>query len=114
MIGRWILCLACFAGLVSPSADAQRASSVTIRVSTDGQNCIVYTQQMRCDAVGQYLRDDRHLPFSQLISVFPDGTGKSSQARGMKVRRQLAKGGYSKVIVVAFLTEPGTAPNTSP
>ena len=34
-----------------------------IYVAPDGQNCIVYTQQMRCDAVGVYLRDNRQVPW---------------------------------------------------
>ena len=116
MISRWSPCLACFAALVSAAAIGQQSNFVTVRVLTDGQNCIVDTQQMRCDAVGAFLRDDRHLPFSQPVSVTADGTGDASRARGLKTAQYLKKVGYSKVavVIVGFLTEPGAASSTRP
>jgi hypothetical protein len=111
MIGRWNRCLVCLAASVSAIAAAQTPSLVTVRVLTDGQNCIVYTRQMRCDAVGAYLRDNRRVPLSQPINVSPDGAGYSSQAQGVKVGRHLKMVGYSNVIVVTFITEPGAAPS---
>jgi hypothetical protein len=114
MIGRWNRCLICFAAFVSALAAAQTPGLVTIRVLTDGQNCIVYTQQMPCHAVGAYLRDNRLLPLSQPINVSPDGDGYASQARGVQVGRYLKRVGYSKIVAVAFITEPGAARATSP
>ena len=113
MIIRWNRYFACLAALVSTAA-AQEASLVTVHVLIDGESCIVYTQQMRCDAVGSYLRDDKHLAFSQPISVTADGTGEHSRAQALKTAKYLTTVGYSKVLVVGFLTEPGTASSTSP
>jgi len=114
MVNGRVWLLACVAALVSTTAEAQESEPITVRVLFDGHNCIVYTMQMRCDAVGVYLRDNRHLAFSQPINVFPDGTGDDSRTRGLKTRDYLAKVGYSKIVVVGFLTEPGAAPSTSP
>jgi hypothetical protein len=112
MISRWSWHFACLAALVSTAA-AQGTSLVTVHVLIDGENCIVYTQQMRCDAVGAYLPDDRHLAFSQSISVTADGTGDHSRAQAPKTAKYLATVGYSKVLVVGFLTEPGATSSTS-
>ena len=60
------------------------------------------------------LTDNRHLAFSQPIKVFPDGTGDDSRTRGLKTRDYLAQVGYSKIVVVGFLTEPGGTPSKSP
>jgi hypothetical protein len=114
MVNGRVWLFAYIAALVSVTTDAQESVPITVRVLSDGQNCIVYTQQMRCDAVGFYLRDNRHLAFSQPINVFPDGTGDDSLTRGLKTRDDLAKVGYSKIVVVGFLTEPGAAHSTSP
>lgn len=112
MIGRWNGCLVCFAAIAGAVACTQRSNSVVVRVLTDGQNCIAYAQRMQCDAVGAYLRDNRRLPFSQPIAVLPDGDGSAADARGRKAMQNLAKVGYSRVMVVAFLTEPGTKPTS--
>jgi hypothetical protein len=114
MIGRRVCVLAGLAALLSIKVHAQGSKSVTVRVLTDGQNCIVYTQKMSCDAVPAFLRDNRHLDFSQPISVIPDGNGEDSRARGLKTSRYLTQAGYSKVVVVDFLTEPGSASSTRP
>ena len=113
MTSRWSLHLACLAALVSAAA-AQETSVVTVHVLIDGKNCIVYIQQMRCDAVGAYLRDDKHLTFSQPISVTADGTGDHSRARALKTAKYFTTVGYSKVLVVGFLTEPDASSSASP
>ena len=113
MISRWSRHFACLAALVSTTV-AQEASLVTVHVLIDGENCIVYTQQMRCDAVGAHLRDDRHLAFSQPISVTADGTGDHSRAQALKTAKYLRTVGYSNVLIVGFLTEPSAASSTSP
>lgn len=114
MINGRVWLLACISALVSTTADAQESVPITVRVLSDGQSCIVYTKRMRCDAVGVYLRDNRHLAFSQPINVLPDGSGGDSRTRGLKTRDYLARVGYSKIVVVGFLTEPGGTPSTSP
>jgi len=48
------------------------------------------------------------------FSVTADGTGDASRARGLKTGRYLKKMGYSKVLIVGFLTAPGTALDTRP
>ena len=113
MISRWSRHFACLAALVSTTV-AQEASLVTVHVLIDGENCIVYTQQMRCDAVGAYLRDDKHLAFSQPISITADGTGDHSRAQALKTAKYLRTVGYSNVLIVGFLTEPSAASSTSP
>jgi hypothetical protein len=74
----------------------------------------VYTQRMRSDAVGAFLRDDRHFAFSEPINITTDGTGEDSRARGLKIRDYLAKVGYPKIAVVSFITESGSASENKP
>jgi len=44
----------CVAVVASTAAIGQPPSSVTVRVLTDGKNCIVNAQQMPCFAVGAF------------------------------------------------------------
>jgi hypothetical protein len=89
-----------------PSGDV---SSVHVSVLTDGRNCIVDTQQMRCDAVPVYLKDDRHIALSETVVVGPEGTGKAEVARADGVRWKIKAAGYSDVWTIGFLTSPDHA-----
>ena len=60
MVNGRVWLLTCVAALVSTTADAQESVPIIVRVLSNGQSCIVYTQKMRCDAVGLYLRDNRN------------------------------------------------------
>jgi hypothetical protein len=109
VISRSLWSLVC-AAVVGTSACGQTPSNfVEVRVLTDGQNCIVYTQKMHCDAVGAYLKDNRHLPFSQSILLGLDGRGDAARARGQKAGHSLSEVGYSNVMSVGFITEPRAA-----
>jgi hypothetical protein len=114
MISRPAWQLACLAALLTSTTDAHGPKSVTVHVLTDGQHCTVYSQQMRCDALGAYLRDHRRVAFSQAINIIVDGTGEDSRARGLRTRDYLTKIGYSKIVVVGFITEPSSPANASP
>jgi hypothetical protein len=99
---------------VSTIAIGQTGDSVEVRVLDDGQHCMVFEQQLACDAIGAYLKDARHLPFSQPILVNVDGVGDASHAGGLKTGQSLNAAGYSDVYVVGFLTEPRSSSDTSP
>jgi hypothetical protein len=106
-IGRLSWWLVGFAALVSGCSKEEKVDFVTVRVLTDGQNCIVFSQQIRCDAVASYLKDNRHLPLSHDLLVMPEGAGRASLARGNDTKESLAALGYTQVMMVGFLTEPG-------
>jgi hypothetical protein len=86
---------------------------IHVRVLTDGRSCIVDAQQMRCDGVAAYLKDDRHTDLSESVLVGPDGTGKAAIARADEVRWSLKAAGYSDVWTIGFLTSPDH-PNPDP
>jgi hypothetical protein len=68
---------------------------------------------MPCEAVAAYLRDERHESVTQYINLIIDGTNNSRE-RGQHVRDLIAKAGYTKIIVVGFITEPNQIPGTRP
>lgn len=86
---------------------------VHVRVLTDGRNCIVDAQQMHCDVVAAYLKNDQHLPLSESVLVDSDGTGRAAIARGETVRGNLRAAGYSDILSIGFLTSPDH-PNPDP
>lgn len=98
-----------FAVLVSTCAIGQKTDFVKVRVLTDGQNCVVFEQQMDCDSVGTYLKDTRHLPFSRSILVDLD-VGEGSRAGGLKVGQSLKAAGFSHFYTVGFITDPRSDP----
>ncbi len=91
--------------LVCMSAFANEESPIEVRVLADGEQCVVNDRQIRCDAVGKYLRDPLRVALDHPISVFVDGT-KQSEARGRRVGDLIHGAGYSKIVTVGFLTEP--------
>jgi biopolymer transport protein ExbD len=93
--------------------DLKQPTRIDVRVFADGDNCSVHQRQMRCEAVGAYLRDERHEAVTQYINLTVDGTGNSRE-RGQHVRDLIAKAGYTKIIVVGFITEPHQSPDTRP
>jgi len=114
MISRSVGHLTILAVLLTSAAHAQEGKPVTVRVLVDGQHCIVYSEKMRCDAVGTYLRDGRHVALSQPLDVIVDGNGDDSRAKGLKIRNYLTKVGYSKIAVVGVISEPGSTVNVIP
>lgn len=89
---------------------ATAADPIDVRVLADGQQCVVRGQQIRCDALGPYLRDTLQAPHDHLIRVFVDGTERS-QERGQLIRDLARSAGYRRIITVGFITEPGQGKN---
>jgi hypothetical protein len=85
---------------------AGAGDSVEVRVLIDGQQCVVSHEPIRCDDVGSYLRATLHTTPSQLIGVSVDGTAHS-QERGHRIAQLIRSAGYTHVITVAFISEPG-------
>ena len=102
-------CIALAAVTYTTEACAGEPSPVDVHVLPDGENCTVYGQQMRCDSIGPYLRDARRVPFDRPIFILIDGTHDSG-ARGRRAAELIAKTGYSKIVRVGFITEPGKDP----
>jgi hypothetical protein len=101
------------AAVVYASAYSQEPTRIDVQVLADGENCSIYQRQIRCEAIGEYLRDERHVPANQYITIIVEGT-KNSQARGRHVRELIAKAGYSKIVLVGFITEPDHGTGTRP
>lgn len=101
------------AAVVYASAYPQESTRINVRILADGENCSVYQRQIRCENIGPYLREQRHIPVTQYITLVVDGTN-NSQVRGQHVRDLIAKAGYSKIIVVGFITEPGQSTDGRP
>jgi hypothetical protein len=97
------------AATCAAAASASEQSPVDVHVLPDGENCSVYGQQMRCDSIGSYLRDARGVPFDRPIFLMIEGT-QDSEARGRRVAELIARTGYSKLVRVGFITEPGKRP----
>jgi hypothetical protein len=109
MIGRvfW------FAALVTTSAVAKKTDFVRVRALTDGRSCIVFDQQLACDAVGAYLKDTRHVPLSRAFLVDLVG-GQPSMAAALKAGHSLEAAGYSDIFRVGFITEPRSSSDAKP
>lgn len=88
------------------STFAEEPGRIDVRVLTDGRQCVVHDRQMACDAVGPYLRDTLRIAQDHFIGVFVDGTERS-QERGKGVSELIRSAGYSRIVRVGFITEPG-------
>jgi hypothetical protein len=93
--------------------DLHGSTRIDVRVLADRESCSVNQQQMRCEAVGAYLRDERHVSVTQYINLTVDGTD-NSQARGRHARDLIAAAGYTKIIAVGFISEPSQSTDAKP
>jgi hypothetical protein len=64
----WLALLAC--SLYS----AEDAHHATVRVRPDGVHCQIQRQEMSCDQAGRFLWESLHVPTSELIGIFVEGT----------------------------------------
>lgn len=60
---------------------------------------------MRCDDVGEYLRDKLRLPSDAPVAINIDGT-MQSESRGKRIAAILHDAGFRRVATVGFITEP--------
>jgi len=79
---------------------------VDVRVEGDGSDWIVDGQEMHCDVVAGYLKNDRHINLSEAVLVGPVETGNAAVRRADAVRWKLKAAGYSDVWTIGFLTSP--------
>jgi len=80
--------------------------SITVRVLADGQRCVVSNYDISCKDIGRYLRETLQIARDRPVSIQVDGTERSED-RGHRVRELVRAAGYSRVISVGFITEPG-------
>jgi hypothetical protein len=90
--------------LICMSALADDRNRIRVKVLSDGEQCVVNDQPMRCDLVGNHLRNALRVPVDRIVSIEVEGA-QQSEGRGRRVRDILRDAGYSHVMVVAFFTD---------
>jgi hypothetical protein len=92
--------------LCAVAACTPEETSIRVNVLASGGDCVVDGRQMRCDSVGVHLRDSLKMPVDRPITVFVEGT-EGSEERGLRTGVILRDAGFSRIVRVGFLTEPG-------
>lgn len=80
--------------------------SILVTVKSDGQLCVVQHHTSTCAALPNLLKQDLALASGVTIRVSPEDCGETAMARADSVAATLKKAGFSRVMVVGFLTEP--------
>ena len=90
---------------VSSCGTNEVEQTVSVRVLAERQQCVIQERQMPCDHVGGYLRDTLHVAQGNMISISVDGTERPME-RGASVKDVVRSSGFSRVLIIGFITEP--------
>ena len=94
--------------LVAIGAQALGADElkVSVTVKDDGKSCVVKSRGTTCAALPSFLSHDLAVGLGAVVTVSPEACGEAAVARADSVAKKLREAGFTKVVVVGFLSEP--------